>query len=150
VAGALTLNQIAMTNTINTATIDLGAYFFDGPDFNWKNVDLTCEAWSTKLPGEEHLELTANHDPATEPDMVQFWIIYGNIELVLEEGAPDSVQWCPMDGANFEYAHSSTILPRDGAELLYHLDYDADPDARDIPAFWERLIKFIEHNLEPQ
>ena len=69
---------------------------------------------------------------------------------MLEEGVPDSVQWCPMNGANFEYAHTSTILPRDGAELIYHLDYDANPDAKDIPAFWERLVNFLEHNLEPR
>jgi calcineurin-like phosphoesterase family protein len=144
-------NETAMSITSNASTtINLADYFFDGPSFTWKNVELTVEKWNTKLPGEEHLELTANHDPATEPDTVQFWNTYQNIELVLEEGVPDSVQWCPMNGANFEYAHTSTILPRDGAELIYHLDYDANPDAKDIPAFWERLVNFREHNLEPR
>jgi hypothetical protein len=55
-----------------------------------------------------------------------------------------------MNGANLEYAHSSTILPRDGAELLYSLGYDGDPDAKDISAFWERLVKFIDEHLEPK
>jgi hypothetical protein len=138
-----------MTETINTATINLADYFFDGHDFNWKNVELTCEAWEHKLPGEEHLDLSANHDPADEPE-VQFWITYQNIELVLEVGVSGSVQWCPMNGANFEYGDSSTILPRDGTALFQHLGYGADPDAKDIPAFWERLVNFLEQNLEPK
>jgi hypothetical protein len=149
-----------------TDTINLADYFFDGHDFNWKNVELTIEKWNTKLPGEEHLSLTveqfdtllggvslyANADPPDEPT-VQFWIIYENIELVFEVGVPGSVQWCPiserpMNWANFEYGDSSTILPRDGTALLQHLGYDADPDAKDIPAFWERLVKFLEQHLE--
>jgi hypothetical protein len=133
-----------------TNTIDLGAYFFKGQNFNWKNVELTVEKWRDLFPGEEHLELTADNDPADYPDPPEFWITYENIELVLEVGVPDSVQWCPMNGANLEYAHSSTILPRDGAELLYSLGYDGDPDAKDISAFWERLVKFIDEHLEPK
>src|ERR1700676_2376857 len=110
-----------MTIASNTATIDLADYFFQGSDFNWKNVELTVEKWRDLFPGEEHLELTADNDPADYPDPPEFWITYENIELVLEVGVPDSVQWCPMNGANLEYAHISTILPRDGAELLYSL-----------------------------
>jgi hypothetical protein len=73
-----------MTHTINqSTTIDLSDYFFVGRDFNWKNVALTVEKWADLFPGEKYLELTANHDPATEPDMVQFWITYsGFIQII--------------------------------------------------------------------
>ena len=55
-----------------------------------------------------------------------------------------------MNGANFEYGDSSTILPRDASVLFQHLGYDADPDAKDIPVFWERLLKFLHDHLKPE
>jgi len=142
----------ALMNAIKTAaragTIDLADYFFDGSGFNWKNVDLTEAEWKTPRPGEQHLDLTANADPPDEPDRVQFWITYNNIELVFEVGVTDSVQWCPMNGANFEYGDSSTILPRDGTTLLQLLGLTDYPDVQDILPFWERLLWFINLHFE--
>ena len=136
-----------MNNTINTsATINLADYFFKGSDFNWENVDLTVEKWGNKLPGEENLALRANADPPDEDDP-QFWIEYQNVELVFDLQDVTSLRWCPMNGAAFDYADSSTIVPRDGTALLRHLGYDSDSD---IPAFWTRLQKFLEQHLEPK
>jgi hypothetical protein len=137
------------TTTTTTETINLADYFFKGSDFNWENVDLTVEKWGNKFPGEENLALHANADPADE-DEPEFWIEYQNVELVFRLGVNTTVEWRPMNGAAFENTDSDTILPRDGATLLQLLELADYPDAKDIPAFWTRLLNFLEQQLEPK
>jgi hypothetical protein len=137
-------------DTTESPTTDLAQYYFS-PDpfssgFNWRSVALTLDAWNRL--SSDHYAYVFNFGDTDHPDPQSLIIIYGAIELFIDQGDRDKVMWGKSQGALSGDPESPGIiipteLPSDPVGLLRALNLTAHPLADDVIRLWKDLIAFL-------
>jgi hypothetical protein len=94
-------------------TINLGDYFFQGSDLNWKNIAITQSEWTTRGYGDGE----RSADIATDT-RDGFAISYKDLILGFELDHPGSVgwgqtEWLPEDARGFSVTAQAKAAWRD-------------------------------------